>query len=316
MLSVSAIVPCYNGERWLGEALESIRAQTRPVHEIIVVNDGSTDQTGDIASSFGARVVEHETNLGNGAARNSGIRAATGEAIAWLDADDTWRPSHVEIVAGLLERHPDAVAAFGAVQVFGSGDRLILGYVPITGAAEEALTEAFRDWLHTTISAIVRRSALLAIGGFDESERYAVDFDLWLRLAREHRFVATDHVSADWRWHDTQLSATPQRQYDALYRYRRRFLDSLARDGEHALCAALEEEFRAIWIDDLNDALDARDQPTFRAVASRAPLVRGMSRSRRAACAASAHLPISVVTGVRDLRRAIRTRSRSAPRST
>jgi glycosyltransferase involved in cell wall biosynthesis len=307
VLTVSVIVPCYNGERWLREALDSIRAQTRPVHEIIVVDDGSTDRSREIASSYGTRVIEHETNRGNGAARNSGIHAATGDAIAWLDTDDTWRPDHVETVAGLLDRHPDAAAAFGAVQVFGTGDRLILGYVPISGVAEDALLEAFRDWLHTTISAIVRRSALLAVGGFDESERYAVDFDLWLRLARNHRFVATDHVTADWQWHEAQLSAAPQRQYDAVYRYRRRFLDSLASDGEHTLKATLEDEFRVIWLDELHAALDADDEATFRAVASRASLVHGVGWTRRAVFKLSAHLPMRFVIDVRNLRRRIRT---------
>ena len=303
MLNISAVLPCYNGERWLGEALDSIRAQTRAVHEIIVVDDGSMDRSVELARAHGARIIEHDTNRGEGAARNSGIHAATGEAIAWLDADDTWRPNHVEVVAGLLEQNPDAVAAFGSVQRFGLDDRLIHGYVPLSGVPEEALIEAFRDWLHTTIGAIVRRSVLLDIGGFDEHEQYAVDFDLWLRLAHRNRFVATDQVTADWRWHEVQQSATPQRQYAAVYRYRRRFLDHLAAEGDHELSAVLESEFRSIWLDELNAALDARDRATFRAVASRAPLVGGLRRSRRVAIAVCVHLPVEVVAGARTLRR-------------
>src|SRR5207247_2258267 len=116
-------------------------------------------------------------------------------------------------------------------------------------------------------------SALLEIGGFDEGERRAVDFDLWLRLARHHRFVATDEVTANWQWHEDQISSAPQRQYAAVYRYRRRFLDEMARQGDLALSAELENVFRTVWLEELNAALDARDQATFRAVASRAALV-------------------------------------------
>ena len=310
MLRFSAVIPCYNGERWLAEAIDSVRAQTRSVHEIIVVDDGSTDRSGEIAGSYsGVHVIEHGRNRGAGAARNSAIHGATGDAIAWLDADDMWRPNHVEVVGGLLERNPDAVAAFGAVQRFGLSDRLIVGYVPLTRVPEEALIHAFHDWLHTTIAGIVRRPAVLAIGGFDEADRYAEDFDLWLRLAHDHRFVATDQVTADSRWHDAQQSATPQRQLAAVYRYRRRFLDRLVSNGEHTLAAALEEEFRAIWLDDLNAALDTRDQRTFREVASRAHLLTDLSPKRRVLVAAAAHVPIRLVTGARNARRAIRRTS-------
>lgn len=308
MLRVSAVLPCYNGELWLEGAIDSIRTQTRPVHEIIVVDDGSADGSRDVARSSGARVIEHPGNFGNGAARNTGIRAATGDAIAWLDVDDRWRPRHVEIVAGLLERTPDAAAAFGAVQVFGSSDQLIPGYVPMSGQAEEALVKAFHDWLHTTISAIVHRSALLAVGGFDEEERYAVDFDLWLRLARNHRFVATDEITADWRWHEAQLSSRKERQYAALYRYRRRFLNGLSAAGDDMLRRQLEQELGEIWRSELNAAVDSRDKATFRAIACAEPLVDALDWRTRAACAVASHLPIALVSAARDCGRAMRRR--------
>jgi glycosyltransferase involved in cell wall biosynthesis len=312
VLGVSVVLPCYNGERWLEAAIESIRAQTRPVQEIIVVDDGSTDHSRDIARACGVRLIEHGTNRGEGAARNTGIRAATGDLIAWLDVDDRWRPRHVEVVGGMLERTPDAVAGFGAVQAFGLNDQIFSGYVPQSGAAETVLVEAFSDWLHIPTGAIVRRSALLEIGGFDETERYAVDFDVWLRLARGHRFVATDEVTADWRWHADQMSVAPQRQYAAVYRYRRRFLDQLASEGDPTRCAELENVFRTVWLEDLNTALDARDQETFRAVASRASLVHNAGRTRRIVCALAAPLPIALVATARDARDAIRIRVRNS----
>src|SRR4051812_12252844 len=102
MLSISAVVPCYNGEVFLAEALESISRQSRRVDEIIVVDDGSTDRSAEVAESWGATVIR-QPNRGEGAARNRGIEAAKGDVIAWLDADDLWRPRHIEVVAGMLE---------------------------------------------------------------------------------------------------------------------------------------------------------------------------------------------------------------------
>lgn len=307
-MKVSVVIPCFNAERWLGEALASVRAQTRTVDELVVVDDASTDRSVEIATAYGARVVHQIPNQGGGAARNAGVRATTGDAVAFLDADDRWRPRHVEVVGGLLAGHPTAAAAFGSVQRFGTDQRLICGYVPASGVPEAVLVEAFRDWLHVPTGAIVRRSALVAIGGFDETERDAEDFDLWLRLAVDHRFVATAEVTADWRWHAAQRSATPQRQYAALYRYRRRFLDQLAEHGDAAVHASLESEFRAIWNGELHAALDGGDSTTLRAVVRRARLVPGVSWRRLAAWSVLARLPLPLLRRARHAKYAITSR--------
>lgn len=94
-MHVSAIIPVYNGEPWLADALRSIASQTRPADEVIVVDDCSTDRSAEIARAHGALVVHQPVNRGEGAARNAGIRAARGDAIAWLDADDYWTPHHL-----------------------------------------------------------------------------------------------------------------------------------------------------------------------------------------------------------------------------
>src|SRR5207302_50744 len=114
--TVSAIVPCYNGARWLAEALESIKAQSLPVQEIIVVDDASTDNSAEIAQKQGALVIGNPTNRGEGYSRNVGLRHASGDVIAWLDADDVWLPQHVSTLSALLQKYPRATAAFGAVQ--------------------------------------------------------------------------------------------------------------------------------------------------------------------------------------------------------
>ena len=270
VLTVAVVIPCFNGAKFLADALESVNAQTRAPQRIIVVDDGSTDSSSDIAREHGA-VVLRQDNRGDGAARNAGIAAADTDLVAWLDADDRWRPNHLATVAGLLDVEPSAVAAFGAVQRFGSRTELIRGYVR-PGPPVWAMDEAFNDWLHTTISAVVRTQGLRDIGGFDEDERSAVDFDLWLRLSREHRFVATHEVTADWRMHPEQQSSTPWKQVAAVYRYRRRFLCDLYALGDPRV-RRLEHAFNRIWARDCIERCRSADSLTLRALAFSAPLV-------------------------------------------
>lgn len=264
------VLPCYNSAQYLGEALRSVEQQTRDPHEVIVVDDGSTDDSADIAARFGASVVRQQ-NKGEGAARNAGLASATGDLVAWLDADDRWRSNHLETVGALLDREPAAAAAFGAVQRFGSRNELIKGYVQ-PGPPVHVLDEAFNDWLHTTISSVVRTDVLRAVGGFDVRERSAVDFDLWLRLSRDHCFVASHTVTAEWRMHPEQQSATPWKQIAAVYRFRRRFLTEMhaARDSR---VHRLERAFNRIWARDCREHLRSQDMASLRALARAAPLV-------------------------------------------
>lgn len=285
VLRISAVVPCYNGSAYLEEALSSIASQTRAADEVVVVDDGSTDGSAELAERWGATVVRHGVNRGEGAARNTGWRAAAGDAVAWLDADDSWRPRHLEVVAALLERHPEVGCAYGAVQRFGLDDQVFLGPIPV-GEPREVLRDAFWSWIHPCIGCIVRRDALEAIGGYDERGRISVDFDLWLRLARRCSFVATDEVTANWRWHEAQQSAAPLGQILAVHRYRRRFLDTLRKDGEDALADELEALVEPAWRNHLNGVKATVEQRMQRAAESLGQPYRGPTRLQQATWAA------------------------------
>lgn len=103
---ISVVIPAYNAEAFLGDAIESVHAQTLAVLETIVVDDGSTDRTSSIAVSLNARVIRQD-NGGASAARNAGIRAATGQWIAFLDADDIWEPEKIECQYEMINLCPD-----------------------------------------------------------------------------------------------------------------------------------------------------------------------------------------------------------------
>lgn len=120
---ISVIIPVYNGERYLAEAIESVLAQTRSPDEIIIVDDGSTDDSAAVARRYAslARLVQ-QPNLGAGAARNRGVEAAQGAWLAFLDADDLWLPDKLTRQMALFEADPDLATAYGGVEQFISPD--------------------------------------------------------------------------------------------------------------------------------------------------------------------------------------------------
>ncbi|MGH7244437.1 MAG: glycosyltransferase family 2 protein [Phycisphaerales bacterium] len=122
MNTVSVITPVCNGERYLAQALESIRAQTLPPFEVIVVNDGSTDGSAEVARTFEGVRCLNIPHAGIGAARNHGVRAATGTFLAFLDADDLWLPRALEFLLATLLADPRLDAVFGGVEHFVSED--------------------------------------------------------------------------------------------------------------------------------------------------------------------------------------------------
>ena len=118
--TISVVVPAFNAARFLPEAIASVRAQTRTGAELIVIDDCSTDDSLEVARSLGATCLSTPTNSGPSAARNIGLRAARGELVAFLDADDYWEPNHCETTAALLDAHPGTAVAFGLSRTVGS----------------------------------------------------------------------------------------------------------------------------------------------------------------------------------------------------
>lgn len=159
---VTCIIPVYNGERYLGEAIESILDQTYHPIEIVVVDDGSTDATATIVAGFGTRVrYLFQTNAGQVSAMNHGVRAASGDLIASLDADDLWIRGKVARQVAHLGEHPETGAVFGHAQNFW-----------IDELREEA--ERFRNHriarplpAYVCGTMMARRQAISAVGPFD-----------------------------------------------------------------------------------------------------------------------------------------------------
>ena len=262
--TVSAVIPVYNAEGFLARALESVLAQTRAVDEIIVVDDASTDGSPEVARRFGARVCRLPTNAGSSAARNEGLRAARGDVIAWLDADDFWEPRHCEVVVGLLEEFPAACLAFSGIAFRGDRQGEWLSPLPEREPAD-AFWQSLGSVIVPQMSVVTRRAPLLEVGGYDPSLRFAEDYDLFLRLARRYPFVSTREVTSNYRWHAAQ-SAKWGKQLQTVFGCRRRLLDQLLAEGDQARGARVERTIVRLWILSLSKALRRRDLRLFRDV--------------------------------------------------
>ena len=191
---VSVIIPAYNAERFLRRAVESVLGQTTCPQEIIVVDDGSTDGTSDVARSFGDRLCcLRQDNAGVATARNRGIGAAEGEWIAFLDADDHWLPCHLEKCWEVIEADPSLRWCCGAYRrVDGDGmDCPTRSRRPREPSGPCASSVTFLDaWIAgaAIISSgmMVRRDVLQTLGMFDTDLRLGEDGDLWYRIALPH----------------------------------------------------------------------------------------------------------------------------------
>ncbi|MCJ2126406.1 glycosyltransferase [Methylobacterium sp. J-077] len=189
------IVPTYNQAQYLGAALDSILVQTDPSWEAIVVNDGSTDGTAAIIDAYAAKdsrfIAVHKPNGGVGSALNAGLGRATGSWIHWLSSDDMFEPDKLAINNRWIETHPDCRFFFSYFTLLrdatGELERREL-WGPVPEPELQVLAMFYRNCI-SGISICVSREAWRAAGHFDETLRYAQDFDQWLRLLRNNKAV-------------------------------------------------------------------------------------------------------------------------------
>jgi glycosyltransferase involved in cell wall biosynthesis len=210
---VSVIVPAFNSGPVLDETLASALGQTWRRRELIVVDDGSTDDTPARLAGYGRTLTYlRQENRGTGAARNAGLRVARGEYVAFLDHDDLWAPTKLERQVEVARRHP----ASGLVACDGeqfAGDRVLFGQLLFGPLAErmaaapdrEATSASFGDVLSgcpisTCGQTLMPRAVIERVGPFRERPDEAVDYDYWLRLAREHPVTFHGDRLVRWRY--------------------------------------------------------------------------------------------------------------------
>jgi glycosyltransferase involved in cell wall biosynthesis len=217
-VSASVVMPAYNSGRFLGPALDSVLSQSRDDYEILVVDDGSTDDTCAVARRQPRVRLFQQSHGGASAARNLAVREARAPIIAFLDSDDVWHPDHLETMLGLLERNPEAIGAASGMDIL-STDGRPTGQSWIFGEREDLLTLSLKGCPMLTSAVAVRRELLL-LEPFDEALSTAHDWDLWIRLLLRGRFALAGRVTAGYRRHGGALSMNA----DARQRNRHRIV--------------------------------------------------------------------------------------------
>jgi glycosyltransferase involved in cell wall biosynthesis len=218
MSRVSIVIPAYNHARFLARAVDSVLAQTYPDLELIVLDDGSTDDTRAVLKSYGARLRwESQSNMGQAATLNKGWSMAAGVLLGYLSADDALLPDAVRQAVECLERHRDAVMVYpDFYQVDEEENRLRAVRTP---------EFSYADMLCKGIcapgpGALFRRSAFARAGGWDPALRRIPDFEFWLRLGLQGRFQRVPEVLAAYRVHPgaQSFSAVDEPRADELVR--------------------------------------------------------------------------------------------------
>lgn len=181
-MKISVVIPAYNADQYIAKAIESCLKQSFPPHEIIVVDDASTDSTVAVAESFAprARVLRQTENMGVAVARNRGVEESSGDWIAFLDADDWFLPEKLEMQRRCAEENGKAVLIYTGFHIIATdGSESEARFVP---SRQLWPMLRYRDPLLLS-SVVLRREAFDAVRGFDPALRNAQDWDLWLRLA-------------------------------------------------------------------------------------------------------------------------------------
>lgn len=203
---VSVVVPAYNAQRTIGATIASIVAQTVRDLEIVVVDDGSTDDTAAIVEADGIQNLRLVTqaNAGHAAARNTGIAAARGQYVAFLDADDLWLPDKLERQLAELRKHPEIRAIqSGAVRV---DDDLRVLWVEECQPSKDPLwdTLCFRNMPALMSTLLIERSLFDEVGAFDPELIILQDWDLAIRLARAGQLHSLPELLSAYRYHESQ----------------------------------------------------------------------------------------------------------------
>lgn len=211
---VSVVIPVFNGERYLDQAVESVLAQTHSDFELIIVDDGSSDDSANIAERRARRDARvrllRQPNGGVAAARNTGLEAARGEWVACLDHDDLMLPHRLERQIAFIAAHPE-VKLFGSVCEYINERGRPCGHTvsaPLRSRADlDALLAKGRLIGLTHPSVIMHRETIRALGGYDPAMEPAEDLDLWMRVAQAgHLVLQDDEVLTRYRVHGRSIT--------------------------------------------------------------------------------------------------------------
>jgi GT2 family glycosyltransferase len=250
MPQISVVIPTYNRQHLVQQTIDSVLQQTFSDWELIVVDDGSTDDSRRVLEKrYGSRIrYVYQCNQGESVARNLGVELATGDYVAFLDSDDLWHPDKLKRQIEVMEKHPDvALVGTQAHWINFEGWRLRL---PPHGHDQKSNSISWADLVLNNVvagggsSALVRRACLANVGGFDPEIRFGEEWDLWIRIARHYGIWQIPEPLVFFRVHSfgTRSWAPRADEAKALYSEHRIILEKAFADCpyEPAECADLK----------------------------------------------------------------------------
>lgn len=247
MKTISVIIPVYNGEKYIKETIQSIQSQSYPIHEVVIINDGSTDGTQkiihELIKEFSNIIYLNQENAGPAKARNYGIKKSTGEYIAFCDADDIWESNKIEQQVKIFETDLDIALVCTGMSFFGSRSGNFI-------SKEKEISTRKLLWENSipNSSVVMKKSVVENIGFFNETQNFfsIEDYEYWLRISNQYKIVAIQELLVHYRIHDNQISKRSSHSYKKLqYLYKNCFYDYRYRKYWHiCLIRYIENMFK------------------------------------------------------------------------
>jgi glycosyltransferase involved in cell wall biosynthesis len=212
---VSVIIPTYNSEDYINEAIKSVLSQTYKNYEIIIVDDGSSDNTATLLKKYQGRLKYfYQNNQGSAAARNLGLNNSSGEFIAFLDSDDVWFPEKLEKQVRIMKENPRLAFVFAAAYMVNESGEIVKCWDNKNEPTMDFKRLYEKNFICTS-TVLLRRYCLERIGNFDENLKMSQDWDLWLRLAKKFEFKFICQPLINYRMHSNNIT----RRYDERIKY-------------------------------------------------------------------------------------------------
>lgn len=209
MPQISVVIPAYNAEHTIRETIESVQHQTFSDFELIVINDGSTDRTLEILQSISdprLKILSYQ-NGGLSVARNRGISHATGEFIAFLDADDLWTPHKLELQLAALQQNPEAGVAYSWTYFMNEQEKRLFPGRRLFYRGNVYADLLVKNFIAHGSNPLIRRQAIESIGEFDPTLSHFADWDYWLRIAKNWSFVVVPEYQIFYRQSSRAMSS-------------------------------------------------------------------------------------------------------------
>jgi glycosyltransferase involved in cell wall biosynthesis len=213
--SVSVVITCYNQASFLGEAIETVLRQTCPPREVVVVDDGSQDDTAEVVNRYSEIRYIRQVNQGVVAARNNGWRETTSAYVVFLDGDDRLAADALEVGSESLDANLKCGFAFGRCRLIAADGASLTQTSPLCAESDfyAALLRRNEIWMPAQV--IYRRAVLEAVGGFCATFDHGSDYELYLRIAQKYPTFAHGNIVAEWRQHNANTTRDAVRMLKA-----------------------------------------------------------------------------------------------------